>query len=474
MNKIRIFIWGCGQIYEEHKESINDEYIIGYIDTDISKQNKLYNNKQVISPEEILNHDNEYDYILIGTQKCETAIINQAIQLGINKERILPSNVYYSPIENLHNASYRNFFEDDNVKVIKNWHYTNGGKTTIFSIDNKLGEILNLLVIPCGCLGNNSVKREISILASGVELYHDEIEHLTNIEIPVNSEKMVLMLHVSGIQNCFLKASFKEGNISKAISKINNPETRRIFRAEVDYQLNMQYHERDYAVLEKFKDKSDYMILDIGANVGQSAMTFLSITKMDVISFEPHPNCNEALITTAEIFGKDRMSIINKGVGSCSGELIFYIPSFDTGVSQIASFSKEWVLEWIQRCVPDKVIEDRDIQQIRVPVTTVDDALKECKKAVFFVKIDAESFEYDVIKGMEEVIKKDAPLMLLELSSFDKQVEILEYVNRFHKYRIMYYDYEAEQFTKADLRGSINYFLVPEQGNVYEELKELL
>lgn len=39
MNKIRIFIWGCGQIYEEHKESINDEYIVGYIDTDISKQN---------------------------------------------------------------------------------------------------------------------------------------------------------------------------------------------------------------------------------------------------------------------------------------------------------------------------------------------------------------------------------------------------------------------------------------------------
>ncbi|MBQ5852277.1 MAG: FkbM family methyltransferase, partial [Lachnospiraceae bacterium] len=119
-------------------------------------------------------------------------------------------------------------------------------------------------------------------------------------------------------------------------------------------------------------------------------------------------------------------------------------------------------------------IEDSDIQQIRVPVTTIDDALKECQKAVFFAKIDAESFEYDVVKGMEEVIKKDAPLMLLELSSFDKQAEILEYVNRFHKYRIMYYDYEAEQFTKADLRGSINYFLVPEQGNVYEELKKLI
>lgn len=473
MRKLRLFVWGCGQVFEEHREIIKDEYIVAYVDADVNKQ-KVLHNKPVITPDEIPKHDMEFDYILIGSPKCESQIRQQAIELGICRDRILSSNLFYSPLESLSNNSYMENFESENVRVIKNWHYRNGQKTTIFAIQKKLGEICELLVIPCGCLGNEVDKKEVCILESDNELYRGEITQMTSIEIPVNSENMIVTFSISGMGSCFLQASFKEGPIAQIINSINNPETRQIFREELEFQFSMRYHERDYSVLERFADKTDYLILDIGANVGQSAMTFLEITNMDVISFEPHPSCMEPLSAVAKIFGKDRLQIINKGVGSCNGELAFYTPCFDTCTSQVASFSKEWVVDWIQKYFPNKSVDDSDMKEIKVPVVAVDDVLAEPSKPVFFVKIDAEGFEDDVMKGMQRTIKKDTPLFLLECSSMQKQIEILRYVNELHKYRIMYWDYEKGQFVETDRRGSINYFLVPQEGAIYKEIKELI
>lgn len=472
MKNLRIFIWGCGTAYEGILE---DKYIIKYIDTNPEKQGKIYNGKYVIAPEEVMLYEEDFDYILIGVPHRETEIIEQAQKLGISKERILSSKLYYEPVEVWFNESYKSLIENEYITVIKEWYYAEEYKTTIFTVEKRLGRCLKLLIMPYGGLCKDFGKRSILIeeISNNKMLYHGTIVGFEEILIPIDSEKMIIKFRISGMGAAYLKADFIDDKLSSIVNKIQNLETRNAYYRELDYQFSMKFHERDYSVLKHIPN-DNYVILDIGANLGQSAMSFLSETNMDVISFEPHPNYIEPLNVTKELFDHgERMQIVNKGVGNYSGELVFYIPRFEEDITQEASFSKEHVIKRIKCCFPDREPKDTDIEEMKVPIVKIDDVITKSKKPVFFVKVDAETFEYEVIQGMKNVIKKDAPLLLLERNSKEKQDEIYQFVNELHKYKIMYWDWQMDKFTDVDIRGSINYFLVPQEGAIYEEIKKV-
>lgn len=86
---IRLLIFGTGVLCGKFLETLNYEkcYIIAYVDNDVNRQNKVFNNKKVIAADKIVCC--EYDFIVIANSHY-IEINNQLLSLGISKNVIIP------------------------------------------------------------------------------------------------------------------------------------------------------------------------------------------------------------------------------------------------------------------------------------------------------------------------------------------------------------------------------------------------
>jgi hypothetical protein len=57
-----------------------------------------------------------------------------------------------------------------------------------------------------------------------------------------------------------------------------------------------------------------------------------------------------------------------------------------------------------------------DAEIIQVPTVTIDEICRGERK-VDFIKIDAEGGEYRIFRGMQEVIRRDRPMIILEFNA---------------------------------------------------------
>jgi len=134
-------------------------------------------------------------------------------------------------------------------------------------------------------------------------------------------------------------------------------------------------------------------ILDIGANIGNHTLFF--INECDVkkaYCFEPVPETFEILQKNMELNElQDRVSLFNKAVGKAEGKAI------------ISHFSDN---NMGGTCLTDD--ENGNIQVISVDKIDI-------PEKVSFVKIDVEGFELNVVLGMIEFIKKQHPVVFIEI-----------------------------------------------------------
>ena len=141
------------------------------------------------------------------------------------------------------------------------------------------------------------------------------------------------------------------------------------------------------------------LFLDIGANMGfYSIALALENPKLVVQSYEPQPSVYAKLGKNIEINGlSERIQINNLGLGRIQDTLTMFIPKF-TG-SAGASFVN--------------LHEDEgEAAQITVPVKVLDEI---CKEEVDLIKIDVEGFEFNVLLGAQEIIKREKPTIVAEL-----------------------------------------------------------
>ncbi|MCU7805946.1 MAG: FkbM family methyltransferase [Candidatus Thiodiazotropha sp. (ex Lucinoma borealis)] len=138
--------------------------------------------------------------------------------------------------------------------------------------------------------------------------------------------------------------------------------------------------------------------VDIGANQGQYASILLKHTNANILSFEPNPLVFEVLSKLSEKH-PDRLTAVNKGVADKPGTLTLHhgvdvsIHGGDTG---FASFSEE--IKQIPR------VRRANSHSTPVDVIRLDDY--ELPDEIDLIKIDVEGFEYEVLKGMKNIIKQ--------------------------------------------------------------------
>lgn len=141
------------------------------------------------------------------------------------------------------------------------------------------------------------------------------------------------------------------------------------------------------------------VIIDVGANKGQSIEAFRSIwKKVRIYSFEPEPEAGQYLQGK---YGRDPEIILrNEGVSSTTGKKHFSVSHLDL----TSTFSElNYGSKYLQRkgrllgYPVSKIIKDR----ITVSVTSLSDFLETERLGVIdLIKIDTEGHEYDCLKGL--------------------------------------------------------------------------
>jgi FkbM family methyltransferase len=219
---------------------------------------------------------------------------------------------------------------------------------------------------------------------------------------------------------------------------------KRFFRSA----FNLSYEE-DFNAISLFPEENT-LYLDIGGNQGAVIDTLLLKNKnCKIYSFEPNPEVYKA--TYSRFKNNPRVDIFNFGLGKKEGEFKLYVPvyrgyKFDGLGSLDSNFDDTWLLESIFFYNKKFLLMHEVVCSIK--------RLDDLNLAPFFIKIDVEGFELEVLLGGEKMIEKSHPIILVE--SVEKDSEIMIFLEKF--------GYKMYRYWKGDFilgeQGSPNSFLM--------------
>jgi len=154
---------------------------------------------------------------------------------------------------------------------------------------------------------------------------------------------------------------------------------------------------------EKFLGKEKLHALDIGANMG--FMTgYFGARWSKVTAFEPTPNIFECLSKNCT---RPNIDLKNLALSDFNGEVLFAV-SGRSEINQIISDPKVLKKHWHHIKVPAATLDSLNLQNIDM------------------IKIDVEGHELSVVRGAEQTIRSQKPLIAIEISFenkiLDKQI----------------------------------------------------
>lgn len=165
---------------------------------------------------------------------------------------------------------------------------------------------------------------------------------------------------------------------------------------------NYEVQETDMVcrLLRYFKDDEDFVMFDVGANVGWYSLNASKcIPALKLYAFEPGPITYQRLVNNLELNGIKRETAINVGFYKENGKLDFYYDKTRSGASSLIN------------------IQEKDaIEKISVDMIKMDDWAEENNVGkVDFIKCDVEGSELFVYEGGMELIAKSKPIIFSEM-----------------------------------------------------------
>ncbi len=151
--------------------------------------------------------------------------------------------------------------------------------------------------------------------------------------------------------------------------------------------------------------------LDIGANVGKYSVIIAKQLKDKgfVLCFEPEPKNLIALKRNLLLNKLNNVNIVPIALSDRKGNIDFYLNSENTGGHSLVNKTKNKIT--VKSDKLDNVIKQQNVRNIKL------------------IKIDVEGAEMKVLKGAENLLKKDHPKIIFET---DYPEIILPYLKKFH------------------------------------------
>lgn len=210
--------------------------------------------------------------------------------------------------------------------------------------------------------------------------------------------------------------------------------------------------------------KPGMTFFDIGTHFGYFSLLASTIVGEggQVHSFEPTPSTFSILKLNAS--GRNNIFLNNKAVLSKEDILTLN----DCGLIYSSHNSL------YDARLPRKILENLNINKINVQGISVDEYVQKVNVKPDFVKIDAESAEYEILLGMEETIKASHPIISLEVGDMGvngvlKSKDIIVYL-RDKGYQP--YEFKGGKLLRHELRETYkfdNILFLPEKSCTSDE-----
>lgn len=179
--------------------------------------------------------------------------------------------------------------------------------------------------------------------------------------------------------------------------------------------------EPDLLFLSRIPQRQDELILDIGANGGQSAVALSFIRpRAKILSFEPVPALWPELARLKRLLGH-RFEFRGYGLGTAPGRFPLYIPI--SGHLPITTRASTSIDAAKANCAE---LERATGLPGRIDRTEVEIRQGDAEGLVpLAIKIDVEGTEFEVVRGLQRTIAQHRPLVILERSkSFENCADL--------------------------------------------------
>jgi FkbM family methyltransferase len=170
-------------------------------------------------------------------------------------------------------------------------------------------------------------------------------------------------------------------------------------------------HDPDFAAFSQLP--GDGLFLDVGASIGQSALSFrIFNSRSPILSLEPLPSHADDLKFVGRVIRGHRFLIA--GAAEQSGRATLYVPTL--GAFELpaeSSLNREDSVAVLDRLRAEGADPKRlHVSEIEVELRRLD----ELDVDPDFVKIDVEGAELGVLYGLDETISRSRPALMIERS----------------------------------------------------------
>jgi FkbM family methyltransferase len=211
-------------------------------------------------------------------------------------------------------------------------------------------------------------------------------------------------------------------------------------------------HDPDFAAFRQFG--GDGLFLDVGASIGQSALSFRVFNRSSpILSLEPLPSHRNDLRFVRLVARRHRFMIA--GAAEESRRATLYVPTLGSyelpAESSLDRDAAAAVLERLRA-------EGGDPTRLRLKEVEIDlRRLDELDLNPAFVKIDVEGAELGVLSGLRETIERCHPVLMIERS--ERTGQVVELLGA-GGYGAFVYDSETEGFHPYGDQPAVNVFFL--------------
>ncbi len=203
------------------------------------------------------------------------------------------------------------------------------------------------------------------------------------------------------------------------------------------------------------KDAGAGLVIDVGANTGYYSLLALAVSgAITIAAYEPMTMVHKILSQNIALNKfRQRVSLFPYAASNASGKRMLFIPHDRHGLIETsASLSSVFKNEFAS-------------QQ---PVTTkVLDVMHGRGKRVVVIKVDAESHDFEVLCGAEGIMKRDRPVVFLEVLRGADEQGLTQLLNRcdYQDFVLRPDGASAAGDTVAYQPGAWNHMWVPREKN---------
>ena len=219
-----------------------------------------------------------------------------------------------------------------------------------------------------------------------------------------------------------------------------------LFARYVIFKLPFDKNEKDFLKFIELVDDGNH-VLDIGANIGVMSYYFSKrLPNSAIHSFEPVPENMEVLL---KLKRKSRLLNIKTypfAIGNDSGKITMIMPE-----------SNKAYLHGLSH-VSDVNSKDKG-KKYEAELKRLDD-LEELKgQQISAIKIDVEEYEYNVLRGAQNLIAKNRPLIYCELWEGENRKKSMNLISKLD-YKI-FINQGKNLIEFKNQKGYQNFFFIP-------------